>query len=56
MATDPLLEFMKKNGIEITRENYLDLAYGQERPDPWTPEYEAELPRELQLDPVPELD
>jgi hypothetical protein len=31
----------------VTRENYIDLAYGQDVPE-WTPEMEGELPEELQ--------
>jgi hypothetical protein len=46
--SDHLLEWMKEKGLPITREKYLGLAYGQELPDPWTPEHEAELPEELQ--------
>lgn len=46
--TDFLLEWMKKNNVPITPEKYLALAYGEELPDPWTPEHEAELPEELQ--------
>jgi hypothetical protein len=46
--SDLLLDWMKKNGVPITREKYLGLAYGQDLPDPWTPEHEAELPEELQ--------
>jgi hypothetical protein len=47
-VTDFLLEWMKKHIVPITRETYLELAYGNELPDPWTPEHEAELPEELQ--------
>jgi hypothetical protein len=43
-----LLDMMKRAGIKITRENYIDCAYGVDIPDPWTPEHEAELPEELQ--------
>lgn len=46
--TDYVFEFMKREGLPLTREKYLGLAYGQELPDPWTPEHEAELPEELQ--------
>lgn len=38
---------MKANGVAITRDNYIQLAWGSEPPDPWTPEHEAELPEEL---------
>ena len=30
--------WMKQHNIPITREKYLGLAYGNELPDPWTPE------------------
>jgi hypothetical protein len=46
--TDPLIRWMKAHNIPITREAYLQLAYGNDPPQPWTPEHEAELPEELQ--------
>jgi hypothetical protein len=45
---DSLLKWMKQHNVPIKRETYLQLAYGNELPDPWTPEHEAELPEELQ--------
>jgi hypothetical protein len=45
--SDSLLRWMKANGVAITRDNYIQLAWGSEPPDPWTPEHEAELPEEL---------
>jgi hypothetical protein len=45
---DPLLAYMVKKGIPLTRKNYLDLAYPDNMPE-WTPELEAELPLQLQL-------
>ena len=40
---DPMMEFMRKKGIPLTRENYMNLNYG----DPHKiliPELEAEMP------------
>lgn len=42
-----LVAWMEKKGIEVTRENYIDLAYLGETPDDWGPEHEAMLPEEL---------
>jgi hypothetical protein len=52
---DRLLEWMKRNGVAITREKYIALAYGSDGPDKWTAEDEADLPEELQLE-LPEQD
>jgi len=48
---DHTLEHMKKNGIPLTRENYLDFAYLGTPPPPeeWGAELEAELPEELRI-------
>ena len=43
--TDWVLDWMKLHGVRVTRETYLALNYGNELPDPWTPELEAELPK-----------
>jgi len=43
-----LVATMKRLDIPFTRENYIDLAYGNDVPNPWTPEHEEELPEELQ--------
>jgi hypothetical protein len=43
-----LLQWMKGNGVPITRETYIELAWGSLLPDPWTKEDEAYLPGELQ--------
>ena len=45
---DLLLAWMKRKGVPVTREKYLALNYGDELPEPWMPEHEAELPEELQ--------
>jgi hypothetical protein len=44
----PLLDWMRRHDIPITRENYLKLAYPEGLPTPWTIEHERELPPELQ--------
>jgi thioredoxin reductase len=46
--TDALLRWMKSRDVPITRDAYIQLAWGNDPPDPWTPEHEAELPEELQ--------
>jgi hypothetical protein len=42
------VEYMKKNGVPITRANYLDYAYLGNPPAQLSAEEEAELPEELQ--------
>jgi hypothetical protein len=44
---DPVEEALVYLGLPITRENWLDLAWPQGPPDPWTQEHEMELPRQL---------
>jgi 2'-5' RNA ligase len=46
-SRDELMELMQRTGIPVTRENYIDLNWGDDAPE-WTSEMEAELPRELQ--------
>lgn len=43
-----ILEHMKKIGVPLTRENYLDFAYLGNPPDELSAEEEAEIPEELQ--------
>ncbi len=50
---DVVLHLLKRYGIPVTRENYLDLAYPEGLPSPWGAELEAQLPKELQE--APEL-
>jgi hypothetical protein len=45
---DVLLALMKRDGIPITRENYLHIAYFGDIPEPWGAELEANLPVQLQ--------
>jgi hypothetical protein len=42
-----LIETMKKAGVPVTRENYIEMAWGLPLPE-WTAELEMELPAELQ--------
>ena len=44
---DEFLEWMKKEGLEPTRENYIAFNWGSDLTE-WTPEHEAELPESLQ--------
>jgi hypothetical protein len=43
---DPIIRRMKKAGIELTAENYRDIATNMGETE-WTPEHEASLPAEL---------
>jgi hypothetical protein len=45
---DPLVELMRAAGQPVTRQNWIDLAYGVDVPSPWTALEECELPEELQ--------
>lgn len=45
---DVTLNWMLKEGIEPTRENYIFHAYAGKPPRRWTHEHEAELPEPLQ--------
>ncbi len=48
---------MKKNGIPVTRENYLAFAYlGYPPEEPLDPELEAELPEEISVFPKDETE
>jgi len=49
-GTDPsdLLRLMKERGVPLTRDNYLHMAYFGELPEQWTPEHEADLPKQFQ--------
>jgi len=46
----PLLAYMKKNKIPLTRQNYLDLAYGKDQPHELDAEEESILPPMFQVD------
>lgn len=40
----PLLDWMRRHNLPLTREKYLALAYPDGLPEPFGPELEAELP------------
>jgi hypothetical protein len=46
---ESLIALMNQARIPLTRENYIDAAWGEERPEPWTVEHEAELPDFLRI-------
>ena len=46
MSND-IIDLLEEAGIPVTRENYIDLAWGNPLPQ-WTAELEAQLPEELQ--------
>jgi hypothetical protein len=48
LATDQVVALLQAEGVEVTRQNWIDLAYGHEVPSPWGAEQEAEVPLELQ--------
>jgi hypothetical protein len=44
----PFLDWMKKNGIPLTREQYIHLVYFGHPPAEWTAEDEEQLPEQFQ--------
>jgi hypothetical protein len=46
-ADDPVLAYLQKHGIEVTRENYLDIMFLGDPPDELSWEHELELPEAL---------
>lgn len=42
--SSPILRGMLARGGPLTRKRYLNLAYGDDIPDPWTTEHELEVP------------
>jgi hypothetical protein len=42
-----LLQWMRDNGIAVTRHSYIELAFGDSRPDPWRRDHEDTLPLHL---------
>lgn len=50
MANDAVVDKMLAAGIEMTRENYLQLAYLGNPPAELSAEEEAELPEQFQLE------
>ncbi len=47
--TDPIVAWLKENGKEVNRKNYLEVAYLGAPPAELSAEEEAELPEELQI-------
>jgi hypothetical protein len=54
-GSDAGMEFLHRNRIPVTRENYLDWAYPEGQPE-WTAELESMLPDELQIQDSKEID
>jgi hypothetical protein len=46
--TSPTLQYMIKNGLPLTREKWISLNWGGDRPNPWTAEDEALVPEPWQ--------
>jgi hypothetical protein len=44
---DPLVDWMRRHRIPLTRERYLGLAYPTGLPEPWSAELEEQLPPEI---------
>jgi hypothetical protein len=44
---DPVLSYMEKHGIEVTRENYIAIMFLGDPPEEMTWEQELELPEKL---------
>lgn len=53
---DYVLEYMKQHNIPLTRENYLEINYMGNPPDPMPAELEAEIPDEVKGDSTPRED
>jgi hypothetical protein len=47
-SEDPVLRWMTENGVPLTRESYLNVAYMGDPPKTLGPEQEAELPEQFQ--------
>jgi hypothetical protein len=45
-AADSLLRVMKRDGIPLTRQNYIEMNW-PEKPEQWTAEHEADLPEQF---------
>lgn len=48
LKDDHLVALLRASGRPVTRQNWIDLAYGVDVPSPWTALEECELPAELQ--------
>jgi hypothetical protein len=42
-----LLQWMRDNGMPLTRESYIEAAWGSSRPTPWRRDHEDALPLHL---------
>lgn len=46
-SDDDIITLMKKAGIPVTRQNYIEANWGEPLPE-WTAEHEQQLPPQLQ--------
>lgn len=46
---DMIVRTMKRTGTPVTRQNWINLSYGADIPNPWTWEHEEELPPGLRI-------
>ena len=49
LNNDPVLALLRRHNIPLTRDNYLDLAYGDDRPAQLSAEQEMDLPPQIRL-------
>ena len=47
VGQDNVVDWLTANGFEVTRENYIDVNWLGQPPDPWTQEAEEQLPKFL---------
>jgi hypothetical protein len=48
LASSGVVAMMRRAGIPLTRQNFIEVNWGEPPPTPWTPELESEIPEELQ--------
>jgi hypothetical protein len=48
LADTPLIDLMKKAGLPITRQSFIEVCWGDNPPQPWDAEAEDQIPIELQ--------
>ena len=46
-AVDAVTRLLIQSNLPVTRQNWLEVAYFGQLPDPWTLEHEDELPQAL---------
>jgi hypothetical protein len=51
---DPVLAYMIKKGLPLTREKWISMNYLGHPPEPWTDGHEAEVPTPFQIKPSDE--